>query len=326
LTQPVYHLERLAKVFRGRIRANDGISLEVHRGEIFGVFGPNGAGKTTMIKQMAGLVRPTSGRIELLGHDVAAKPSLVPLFAAYSGQRLLALTAHTAFEVLWLAGVFRGLSLLASRRCAKKLLERFELGHIAEKVMLHLSEGQRRLVALLATFMGQRGVLILDEPTNDLDPAKRRAFWDYLWELNHDRGSTVVLVTHNVNEAEQLVGRVAIIDRGKLKAIGTPGQLKRQVADTVRIELIPKRQSDGEIARIKGARRTKDGRWVIVVHRDEVHAVLQSTLPLIENNHLDDFRILTLTLEDVYVAITGKEWEDKREASESAVARGPVSG
>jgi len=170
----LYNIQDLTKRYGTQgVLANDAISLEVRQGEMLGVFGPNGAGKTTLVRQMTGLLRPTSGRIELLGQDVVRHPGAVPRHVSFYGQRAPILRNHTVAEVLVYAGVLRGLSVSKAHRQAQALLERFELLSIAKRRLAQLSGGQVRPPTLLSAFMGELRGVVLDEPTNELDPVNR---------------------------------------------------------------------------------------------------------------------------------------------------------
>ncbi|MEM4406928.1 MAG: ABC transporter ATP-binding protein [Candidatus Methanomethylicaceae archaeon] len=309
-----YRVEHLTKVYEPQgVVANNNISLEITQGELFGIFGPNGAGKTTLVRQMAGLLMPTSGQIYLFEHDVIANPSIIPCYVGYYGQKVLALEAHKFWEVLYITGLLRGQSRATARRQMSVLIETFGLEKLADRLMSHLSGGERRLAALLATFMGDPPILILDEPTNELDPARRRQIWQYLWELNRKRGTTIILVTHNLLEAENVVDRVAIIDSGFVQALGTPGELKRQVADNVRLEI---RLRDGYnpdaenfLTQLVGSVRVRPGRWQITVSKERASFLLSTVLDKLSLEAVDDFRLITPSLEEVYIQITGKVWE-----------------
>ncbi len=304
-----YTIRRLSKIYLpARVQANREISFDVPRGEIFGIFGPNGAGKTTLVKQMAGLLRPTSGEIHLFERDAVRDPDLVPTTVSYYGQKVLALRAHRVREVIMHTAVLRGESTADARRITEELIEKFDLGHIADRMMLKLSGGQQRQAALLASLAGYRPVIILDEPTNELDPSMRKRVWDHLWTMNADRGTTIILVTHNVLEAEQVVERVAIIDRGILAALGTPGELKRRVDSSVRVEVRLKHGcDDGRLGGIAGAVRIREGRYRITAHRDRAESLFRSVLGSVGMRRLDDFRLITPSLEDIYLRYTREQ-------------------
>jgi len=317
--QKAYRVEQLTKVYAKGPMANDKIDLEIAHGEIFGVFGPNGAGKTTLVRQMAGLLRPTSGRIFLFDHDVVAKPAVVPYYVGCYNQIVVGLNSHKFREARYITGRLRGQSKAEAQKQTDSLIERFDLKGLADRLVGNLSGGERRLAALLSTFMNYPPLLILDEPTNELDPVRRRLVWDYLHELNGQRGTTITLVTHNVLEAEWVVQRVAIIDLGKLQAMGTPGELKHLVGDTVRME-VRLRDGQGEqaqdfLAGIPDSVRLRPAVWQITTPKGEASALSSTVIERLGFEALDDFRLITPTFEDVYIKLTGKRWEgdDERE-------------
>jgi ABC-type multidrug transport system ATPase subunit len=314
-----YEVEQLTKRYRGQGQpANEDISLTIAQGEFFGVFGPNGAGKTTLVRQLTALLKPTAGSIRLFAHDVVRRPEVVPRSVGYYGQKVAALRQHTPEEVLVITGVLRGLATAEARRQAAALIARFDLGAVARRRLATLSGGEQRLAVLLATLVGAPPVLIFDEPTNELDPVRRRHFWEQLDTLNRERGTTVVLTTHNLVEAEQVVERVALIDRGRLVALATPGELKRRVADRVRLEVRLREpalaRAEPGLAGLPGARRLRPGRWEIAAPQAEAAALLPRVVNLVGLDALDDFRLLTPTLEDVYVHFTGRHWRDEPDA------------
>jgi len=317
-----YRVEQLTKKYKRGPVANDKIDLEIAQGEVFGVFGPNGAGKTTLVRQMAGLLRPTSGRIFLFNHDVVAKPAVVPHYVGYYGQIAVGLNAHKFREALYITGRLRGQSKVDARRQTDSLIERLDLKELADRLVGNMSGGERRLAALLSTFMNYPLILILDEPTNELDPLRRRLVWEYLLELNRERGTTIILVTHNVLEAEWVVGRVAIIDSSKIQGLGTPGELKRLVAENVRLEV---RLRDGQepeaedfLGAIPDSIKLRPGFWQITTTRDKSSALLSTVMEQLEGAGLDDFRLIMPTLEDVYINLTGKRWEGNDESDTAA--------
>lgn len=311
---PAFRVHALTKRYApGRPPANDAITLTIEAGELLGVFGPNGAGKTTLVRQMVGLLRPTSGEIQLFGWDVVRYPDVVPRLLAYYGQQTVALRQHTVREVLLLAGVLRGMPTHAARRQADELLSRFGLDGLATQRLSRLSGGQQRLAVLLSTFMADLPVWVLDEPTNELDPVMRQRVWEYLHEANAERAITVILTTHHLLEAEYAVGRVALIDGGRVVALGTPGELKRRVADRVRLEvrLRPGSVCDAEhrLAGIPGARRLRPGHWEVAAAKDEAPDLMRRLVDVVGLEALDDFRLITPTLEDVYRHVVGQARE-----------------
>jgi ABC-type multidrug transport system ATPase subunit len=305
----LYVIRELTKRYRPRgVLANDAISLDIRQGEILGIFGPNGAGKTTLVRQITALLRPCSGQIELLGQDVVRHPAVVPQYVGFFGQRAPILRNYTVAEVLVYAGVLRGLSAARAKRQAQALMDRFELGAIAASRLSQLSGGQVRLPTLLATFMGHPRGVVLDEPTNELDPANRARLWQFLDELRAQHGLSVVLTSHNLAEAERYVERAAFIDRGRLVALGTPGELKRAVANLVRLEIRVKESFaasvEPRLQSLPGSRSPKPGFWELTATPEEADLLLGRVVALVGLEALDDFRLVTPSMDDVYVRLT----------------------
>jgi ABC-2 type transport system ATP-binding protein len=307
----VYAIRDLRKVYsRGDVIANDGISLTIGEGEIFGILGPNGAGKTTLVRQLVGLAKPTSGSIQLFGAEISRSAASIPRLVAYLSQSPVALFDLTVREALIYTARLRGMAAVAAENAADALIADFELAPAASTLLEHLSGGQVRLVGIGAALIGDLPVLILDEPTNDLDPVNRRRVWTRLLDLKRERGATIILVTHNVAEAERVLDRVAIIDRGKVIALGTPAELKRQVDERVRLELTFKPEAmerSAELRRLGEAKETGDRRWMVLVERERAGVAVAEALRSIDLASLDDFRIVTTSLEDVYLKLGGAE-------------------
>ncbi|HEY5051625.1 MAG TPA: ABC transporter ATP-binding protein, partial [Acidothermaceae bacterium] len=207
-----YVVSGLSKVYRaksGDVTATDDIALEVRRGEVFGLLGPNGAGKTSLVRQLIGLLRPDAGRIQLFGRDVVAVPRVVPDFVAYLPQDDAALADLTTAGALETTARLRGLSRPGATAARDDVIDELGLGGFADRPIAKLSGGQRRLAGVGAALVGDRPVLVLDEPTTGLDPSARRAVWSALERRRSEQATTVVLVTHNVLEAETVLDRVA---------------------------------------------------------------------------------------------------------------------
>lgn len=305
---PAYEIEHLTKQYKPNLPpATDDLSLTIYQGEVFGLLGPNGAGKTTLVRQLSGLTIPTSGSIKLFGHDLISEPAWATQFVALQPQGFSLPTVETPRNLLDVTGQLRGLSGADARREATALLEEFNLTPHQNKRYTDLSGGLRRLVSIAAALIGRRPVLIFDEPTNDLDPEVRRVVWQRIRQSARE-GATVVLVTHNVVEAEQALDRVAIVQKGRILALGTPGDLKSRVAQNVRLELLfrpnvadtaPLLSGWSDVVPL-GARR-----YAIVVDRDQAEVSIGRLLPHLDQ--LDDFRIVTPNLEDVYLTLSGGE-------------------
>jgi ABC-2 type transport system ATP-binding protein len=306
----IYKIDNVTKIYKkGNVLANDNISLQINQGEIFGIFGPNGAGKTTLVRQLAGLIKPSSGSILLDGIDVIRHPNVIPHYVSYYAQAPWILWSLKVWETIYFTGIFRGLSKKAAKTETEELLNELGLLDIKDRLMERISGGQSKLLGIAAALIGNNKVLILDEPTNQLDPINRVKVWQLLSDLCQKKGVTIILVTHNVLEAEQVVDRVMIVDTGKIIALGTPGQLKDQVEDRVRIEIKFKPGAPIEqvacMKDIEGATQLKNGNWQIFMPKNDIPSLYNSIMNKIDFHFLDDFRMMTTTLEDVYIAMGG---------------------
>jgi len=209
----------------GQLRAVDRIDLEVRQGEIYGVLGPNGAGKTTMLKMLATLLPIDAGQARVFGVDVASEPHRVRQLLGVTGQYASVDEDLTATENLWLFGRLQGLRSADARAAAKRLLGQFGLEDAANKPISQFSGGMRRRLDLAASLITRPPLIFLDEPTTGLDPRTRGQMWDTIRDLVAE-GCTVLLTTQYLDEADQLAGRIAVIDRGRKVAEGTPDELK----------------------------------------------------------------------------------------------------
>jgi ABC-2 type transport system ATP-binding protein len=306
-----YVVTGLTKTYRakhGDVHATNGIDLTIGRSEVFGLLGPNGAGKTTLVRQLIGLLRPDAGHIDLFGHDVVARPRVVPDFVAYLPQDDAALADLSPVVALETTARLRGLSSVAARADRDAVIDELGMNEFANRPIAKLSGGQRRLAGVGATLVGARPVLVLDEPTTGLDPTARRAVWAAVERRRLEQAITVVLVTHNVIEAETVLDRVAIIDHGRAIACDTPGRLKATVDRDVRLELAWRDEPPMQdpLVRELHAQAVEHGRrWSVRLPADRARAALGELTsgPLFAA--LDDFTLATPSLEDVYLALGG---------------------
>ncbi|SEB73457.1 ABC-2 type transport system ATP-binding protein [Streptomyces melanosporofaciens] len=298
------------------VRASDGIDLGVVRGEVFGLLGPNGAGKSTLVRQLTGLLRPDEGSVRVLGHDLVRHPERAARLLCYLGQDSTALDELTVALAAETTARLRGLEARAARAERDAVIEELGLGEIAGRPLKKLSGGQRRLACVAAALVGERPLLVLDEPTSGMDPVARRAVWAAVDRRRAERGVTVVLVTHNVIEAETVLDRVAVLDRGKVIACDTPAGLKALVADEVRLELVWRTEPPLDVPEVAALRkaaeaaRAADGvsgrRWTLRLPPDEARAAIATVTGGPAFAALDDFTLATPSLEDVYIALGGR--------------------
>lgn len=221
---PAVEADHLVKVF-GDKKAVDDVSFVVPQGTVLGLLGPNGAGKTTTVRMMTTLSRPTSGTARVAGYDVVSQPDEVRRNMGLTGQAASVDELLTGRENLRMIGELYGIKSAVAKRISSELLERFSLADAADKVVKQYSGGMRRRLDLAASLVAVPPVLFLDEPTTGLDPRSRQELWDALRELVKG-GTTLVLTTQYLEEADRLADEVVVIDQGRIIAAGTPLQLK----------------------------------------------------------------------------------------------------
>ena len=226
-TAPAIEAEGLAKSF-GETRAVDGVDLHVAQGAVYGVLGPNGAGKTTTIRMLATLLAPDGGRASVLGHDIVAEADAVRSLVSLTGQLASVDEELTGRENLILMARLLGHSRTGAKARATELLEAFGLIDAASKQVKNYSGGMRRRLDIAASIVATPRLMFLDEPTTGLDPRSRNQVWDIVRALV-GQGTTVLLCTQYLEEADQLADRIAVIDHGRVIAEGTPAQLKASV-------------------------------------------------------------------------------------------------
>ncbi len=294
----------LVKRYPPDVLAVDGLDLEVRRGECFGLLGPNGAGKTTTVEILEGLLDPTAGEVEVLGarwdRDAAALRERlgITLQETHLPERL------TVEEVV---ALFR--SFYRSGRGVDEVIGLVELEEKRRTWYERLSGGQKQRLAVACALVGDPELLFLDEPTTGLDPQSRRQ----LWEVVHgyrSAGRTVVLTTHYMDEAERLCDRVAVVDRGRVIALGTPRQLVERHAGAAVVEFAAEGgPGEAELAALPGVRaaRRAAGGWALTA--DRVHQAVPALLALLEARGSPLSRLSThqATLDDVFVALTGRQ-------------------
>jgi ABC-2 type transport system ATP-binding protein len=311
-SQPAVEAIDLVKHF-GDTVAVDGVSFEVPTGTVLGLLGPNGAGKTTTVRMLTTLSPPTSGTGRVAGHDIRTDAAAVRRAMGLTGQAATVDELLTARENLWLIGRLSGLSRRAIAPLGDDLLERFSLTEAADRVVKTFSGGMRRRLDLAVSLIAAPPVLFLDEPTTGLDPRSRNDLWDVLRGLVRD-GTTLLLTTQYLEEADQLCDDIVVIDRGKVLAAGTPTQLKDQagrasvvvtVTDPSQLALAEQlmRQSSGEVYLEQGARR-------LTVSADGIADVTRIGQLLVDNDvAVDDLGLQRPSLDDVFLSLTGHRAE-----------------
>ena len=308
----------LVKTF-GDNRALDGLDLVVPAGTVYGVLGPNGAGKTTAVRVLATLLRPDGGEARVFGHDVVRDADAVRGRVSLTGQYASVDEDLTGMENLVLLARLLGYRKPAARRRASELLEAFGLTAAADRQVKNYSGGMRRRLDIAASLVVTPELLFLDEPTTGLDPRSRNQVWDIVRALR-ESGTTVLLCTQYLDEADQLADGIAVIDHGKVIAEGTPGQLKASVGTgSLHVRLLDPEQRP-EAQRVLAAELGADA-----VHLDPDPAALTATCPDADRGaevvaeltragvRIADFSLGQPTLDEVFMALTGRPAEETEE-------------
>lgn len=302
----------LTKVFPGSFLAVDRLEMNIHRGEIFGLLGPNGAGKTTTVGMLTSLVIPTSGKATVDGIDVVAQPARVKQFIGVVAQSNNLDRALTVWENLYYHGLFFGMNSRDSREAADEFLARFHLADKSKANIMDISGGMAKRLQVARALLHHPSVLFLDEPTAGLDPQSRIALWDILRDLNR-QGQTILLTTHYMEEAESVCNRVAIMDHGRILAMGSPEELK----ESVKADSIVTISSNGDLealarllkSKITGATRSKQVDGTVQLHVKGTNGVLPRVVAAAEQEGFDitDLSVAKPSLETVFINLTGKE-------------------
>jgi ABC-2 type transport system ATP-binding protein len=293
----------VCKVYKGKVRANDNISLAIGEGEVFGLLGPNGAGKTTLVNQIIGLTVPTSGSITINGVDVIANPGYARQACSFQAQVQAPISGLSVLQAIELVGRIRGGRKADVRRRAMELIGKLELGEWQKTMGLTISGGVRRLVAFCMAAVTPGKIVILDEPTNDIDPLRRRLLWQEVQTMAK-RGSAVLLVTHNVLEAERVVDRLAIIDQGRVRGMGTPASLKEDEGGAMHLELIVEpNQTEPALPDYLQNPVTVNRRIVARVSPADITGAIEWARGLKENDVIEEFNLGPATLEDIYIRL-----------------------
>ncbi|MDQ2623940.1 MAG: ABC transporter ATP-binding protein [Actinomycetota bacterium] len=304
-TDWAFRASDVTKVYPGGARANDALSLRIEPGEVYGLLGPNGAGKSTLVKQIIGLLKPTSGSLTIGSHDLVAHPDVARQLCSYLPQAQMPIDSFKAAEAIELTGRIRGGGRSAVRARTSELVEALDIAEWRDEMGIKLSGGVKRLVGFAMATVWPGRLVILDEPTNDVDPLRRRLLWEQVRRLS-DQGCAVMLVTHNVLEAEKSVDRLAVIMDGQIVAEGTPSALKAGDRGQLRLQVMLS----------PGAPTPAVPDWVrhpvrvgnnLVTTIDEAAAAngIDWAVSLMAEGTAEEYALGATTLEDVYIRLTG---------------------
>jgi ABC-2 type transport system ATP-binding protein len=299
-------IEDLTKSYRRGERVNDRISLSAGKGEVFGLLGHNGAGKTTLVNQIVGLLKPDAGMIRIDGQDVVADPGLGRRACALQPQAQVPIRGLTPRQAIELIGRLRGAPNAQVKERAARLVESLDIGPWLDVDGSKLSGGVKRLTSFCMAAVAPGKLVILDEPTNDVDPVRRRLLWSQIRAVAAE-GVAVLLVTHNVLEAERSVDRLAILDHGKVIAEGTPAGLKSAVADDLRLELVL--EPGTVLEEVPGfvRHRVASGTRVMAsVASAQAGQAVAWASALRQAGRIEEYGLAPVTLEDVYVELVGR--------------------
>lgn len=307
--QMVLRVESTSKRF-GSVQANDAVSLHVGPGEVVGLLGHNGAGKTTLVSQILGLVRPDAGSIRVSDVDAIADPAAARRSVALQAQTQAPIEGFTPRTAITLSGQLRGMDAAVAARAAihlaKELAIEEWLDTRAGPQSSGLSGGIRRLTAFAMAVVAPVPLVVLDEPTNDVDPARRRRLWEVVRRCA-DRGSGVLLVTHNVNEAERAVDRLVVLDHGRVVAAGRPAELRGGAVGSVRLEVIchPERAPASlNLPVVAQADVIVGRRRLVTVGRPDVETVVGWAARSTDDGDIESYSLGPTSLEETYLSLT----------------------
>ncbi|KFU75602.1 ABC-2 type transport system ATP-binding protein [Amycolatopsis lurida] len=292
----------------------DGIDLHVPTGTVFSLLGPNGAGKTTTVNILSTLVTPDAGAATIAGADLGTDPDGVRAAIGLTGQFSAVDNLLTGEENLFLMADLHHLPRRAGRKRAAELLERFELSDAAKKTPSTFSGGMRRKLDLAMTLIGDPKVIFLDEPTTGLDPRSRRTMWQIIRDLV-DSGVTIFLTTQYLEEADQLADRVAVLDGGRIVALGTPDELKRRVPGGHMQLKFPDAVSLRDATRVLRVSTSDEDALALRVPTDGTVTDLRAVLDRLEAESVavDSLTVHTPDLDDVFLSLTGHRTDATKE-------------
>jgi ABC-2 type transport system ATP-binding protein len=311
--------EGLVRQF-GEFVAVDKVDLEIPRGEIYGFLGPNGAGKSTTVRVLCTLMAPTAGTASVAGYDVATQPGDVRLRIGVALQDAALDPKQTGRELLRLQGLLYGLPKQAMAKRVDELGELIDISAALDRPISTYSGGMKRRLDLVAALVHNPEVLFLDEPTTGLDPVSRTSVWDEVRRLNNELGMTIFLTTQYLEEADELCGRVGIINAGRIVAEGSPDELKHAIGSDVIIARV-----EGDAARLVSAIENLDTVLSVEAHGNELVIATDNGSAAISpvavalndcNAAVRDLTLRTPTLDDVFLELTGKHIEREADTEE----------
>lgn len=329
----IIETENLTKIFRGKVRAVDGVTFDVKKGEIFGLLGPNGAGKSTLIRLLCTLTRPTSGTAKVVGFDVVKEANDVRKHIGLVAEKMIMYNHLTAYENLLLFGKLHNVPKETLTKRIDDLLELVQMSKWRNTRVGDFSTGMRQKINVIRGLIHMPELLFLDEPTLGLDPQSSVDIRELTQKLNEEHGVTIILTTHYMDEADMLSDRIALVDHGKIAALGTPAGLKKQVSgsDTVILDVNICNLAPEIVAGIKSLEcvdkvLTEKPNELKIFARGQ--GSVDNIIDVVRSNggKIDMIKNVEPSLEDVFLKITGRKAEEKTIRGNNEGRRRPWSG
>lgn len=316
---PVIELDHVTKTYKYRGRktvANDDVSLRINEGEVFGLFGHNGAGKTTIVNQLLGLLTPDSGSITIAGEDIVKNRNRGRYLCSVQPQSKTPLGELTPRAVTRIMGKLRGGSDDEVKRMTEELFERLDITEWADVEGNKLSGGVLRLTGFCMAAIRPGRAIVLDEPTNDVDPVRRRYLWGAIRDLTRD-GTAVVLVTHSIREAENAVDEMAVMDKGKVLIHGNAHQLKTERGgNLMKIEAVAaSSENEFDTPGFAQSLQVKEAELTLTFDREHASDALRWASAEHEARRLGQYALTEITLEDMYIELVSNNVEVDEDAN-----------
>lgn len=294
----VIKVQNIKKQYRETLAVND-ISFSVNEGELFAFLGENGAGKSTTINMLCTILQKTEGTVDICGHELGREDDAIREKIGIVFQNSVLDPKLTVKENLYLRGAYYGLSKKDIKKRLEKFNEYFEMDEIWNRKYEKLSGGQRRRVDIMRALIHKPRILFLDEPTTGLDPKSRKLVWDYIEHLRKDKGMTIFLTTHYMEETRD-ADRVVILDKGKIISQGSPAELKTKYTDSKLVWYTTKSEASERI--LSGFEYAYDADHYNVVVKENITEFLYKN-----KETITDYEIIKGTMDDVFLKLTGKE-------------------
>lgn len=308
-------VSNVVKVYKGKgkvpdVVANDGISFELRQGQIIGLLGHNGAGKTTLVNQLIGLSQPDSGNIEILGVDIIKNPKKGRFMCSVQPQTQIPFGELTPFQVVSIMGNIRGGNPEVIKEETLALFKRLDIEEWAHIPGIQLSGGVKRLTAFCMSVINSSNIIILDEPTNDVDPIRRKYLWSEIGRLTK-KGKGVLLVTHNITEAENVIDRAIILHKGKIVLDGNVDDIMKNHPNGMRLEITPTSSYSNETPEFVYSSEAIDGKVVLSIEQQRIPEMITWARKQKKEEKIIEYKLSETTLEDIYISITDTKQKEQ---------------